>query len=257
MGKPIDLKGQRFGKWTIIEKAESPPGYGHLQFWLCRCDCGTEQVRKGAQMRYAEKKGAQQACMRCAATKHGLSDTPEFNAWNQMHDRCRRQNHPAFMHYGGRGISVCERWSDFANFLADMGERPTPKHSLDRIDNNGNYSPDNCRWALPRTQTRNQSTTVMLAHDGRTQCIMDWANELGVSHAVIWQRINTLKWTVAEALNTPIGKSCNWRGTHHKDARQYEANGEKHTMQEWSHKLGIQVSTLRNRVRRGGSVVGK
>lgn len=253
MGKPIDLTGQKFGKWSVIEKAKSPDGYEHQQFWRCVCECGTEHIRKGSQLRYAERKGCKQSCQRCAATNHGMTGSSEFMIWNQMRDRCRRPAHHAFHRYGGRGISVCERWESFENFFKDMGARPSSEHSLDRIDNNADYSPENCRWTTAKTQSRNQERTVLLTHMGKTQCIMDWAIETGLSHAAISMRIKTLGWSVAEALSTPAGKPCNWRGTRHKDAKQYEYNGNKCTLHEWSQILNVSVSALQTRISRGWS----
>jgi len=254
MGNPIDLTGQRFGKWFVVSKAQSPIGYERQKFWLCRCDCGTEQVRKGGQLRWAEKKGFKQACQRCAATHHGMTNTPEFIAWNSMNVRCKNPSHKFFHRYGGRGISICERWAAFENFYSDMGPRPTKSHSLDRIDNNLGYSPENCRWVTQRTQKVNQERTVMLTHNGKTQCVMDWAIETGISHATISQRIKNLKWSVCDALSTQPEKSCNWRGTSHKDAAKYVENGEEHTFEEWGKILGVKKSTLYSRVKRNGRI---
>jgi len=254
MGKPIDLTGQRFGKWTVVSKSTSPAGYEHQQFWLCRCDCGTEHVRKGGQLRWAEKKGLKQSCQRCAATNHGMTDTPEFIAWNSMNVRCKNPSHKFFHRYGGRGIKICERWSEFVNFYADMGPRPTKFHSLDRIDNNLGYSPENCRWVTQRMQKVNQERTVMISHNGKTQCMMDWSIETGISHAVIWHRINKLGWSDCDAVSIKNGKSFNWRGTSHKDAKKYEANGQSHTLKEWGEILKLHPSSLSGRIKRGWTI---
>lgn len=254
MGKPIDLSGRKFGKWTVVEKSEPKPGYKHLQFWRCKCECGTEQIRRGSQLLYAERKGANQCCAVCSGTKHGEHKKPEYICWRGMIDRCERPSHKFFCHYGGRGIGVCERWKTYANFLADMGRRPTEKHSLDRIDNNGNYAPENCRWALQCTQTRNKRTTVMLTHNGKTQCVMDWAIETGLSHAAISQRIKTLGWGVNESLSTPIQKAFNWRGTPHNDATRIEYNGENLPHREWEKRLGLSRDSIRCRLARGWTI---
>lgn len=98
--------------------------------------------------------------------KHGLSDTPEYRAWCEMRKRCNTKTTSNYKYYGGRGIRVCERWDDFANFIADMGKKPEPSFSLDRIDANGDYTPKNCRWASWKDQCRNKRGTMMIEHNG-------------------------------------------------------------------------------------------
>ena len=211
MGKPIDLTGQRFGKWLVIRKEASPAGYEHQQFWLCRCDCGTELVRKGGQLRYAEKKGVLQSCQRCGAVRHGYTNTPEHRAWINMHDRCRRPENHAYARYGGRGVRVCQRWDSFENFLADIGKRPSAKHSLDRIDNNGDYTPENCRWTTSKVQNRNRTGNKLLTHNGQTMSVSAWAEQTGVPRGAIYMRLRS-GWTVADAISTPIGERTRWGG---------------------------------------------
>ncbi len=257
MGKPIDLTGRSFGLWTVVSRAESPPGYSHLQHWLCRCACGKEAVRRGSQMLYAERQGKVQSCQSCGTKQqvtHGKSKTPEYKVWAAMLDRCRNPNHHAFARYGGRGITVDSAWESYEQFIADMGQRPSADHSLDRIDNDGNYSPNNCHWTTQRTQNRNQSRNVLLTFRGVTQSVMDWAEATGLSHAAITQRIKNLGWSVEEALTTPAGKACNWRGTQHKDAAQYEFNGKRQSLTQWAIDLGVPRSKLATRLKRGWTV---
>lgn len=246
-----DILGKKFGKWTVIAKADAPVGYERLQYWLCQCDCGKQQVRKGAQLNWAEKKGIIQSCSDCARISHGMTKTPEYRIWLNMRDRCFNPRSHAYKRYGERGIKVCDRWNKFENFIADMGKRPSSKHSIDRIDNDSGYAPENCRWATSIEQTRNQSNTVMLTFNGQTKCIMEWANILGASHAVLWNRINILKWPVDVALSTEVGPSKNWRNTPHKDAIRIEYKGEKKTINEWSKEFGIPSPTIRGRIARG------
>jgi hypothetical protein len=112
-----------------------------------------------------------------------------------------------YKHYGGRGITICERWNSFVLFLADMGERPSG-HTIDRIDNDGNYEPGNCRWATMAEQLRNTRRTVHLTHDGRTMCLEDWSRETGIHRGTIYSRLQ-LGFTVAEALTLPTTRRRN------------------------------------------------
>lgn len=122
--------------------------------------------------------------------KGGQRDTPEYEAWVAMRKRCTRRWHKSWPRYGGRGIAVCERWSDFLNFLADMGRRPSPEHSLDRIDNDGNYEPSNCRWATAKTQRRNSDgPSRTLTAFGKSQRLADWCVEFHVHPATLASRL--------------------------------------------------------------------
>jgi Staphylococcus phage HNH endonuclease len=158
--RPIDLTGARFGRLVALS-IEPPkrPDAGYR--WLCRCDCGTTKsiARGDLTAGYAKSCG----CLRAewnkrTHTKHGGYGTVEYSAWIRMIQRCEDKNLKAYKDYGGRGIRVCERWRhDFPAFLADMGPRPSPTHSVDRFPNNdGNYEPSNCRWATKREQRLNQ-----------------------------------------------------------------------------------------------------
>ncbi len=114
---------------------------------------------------------------------------PEYTAWTNMRHRCTSPNWPRFAAYGGRGIRVCERWSSYAAFLADMGRRPSPKHSLDRIDNNGNYEPGNCRWATRSQQARNMRSNHFVVIDGESATLMEWAERSGLDVGCIKGRL--------------------------------------------------------------------
>ncbi|MDE1138152.1 MAG: hypothetical protein PW999_00565 [Paraburkholderia tropica] len=120
-----------------------------------------------------------------------------------MRSRCTNPGDISYQRYGARGISVCERWDNFENFLADMGPRPTNSHSLEREDNNGNYEPGNCRWATAIEQSRNTRRNRMLTFDGRTQCVAKWADEIGI-HRLTLQRRLRLGWSVEKTLSTPL-----------------------------------------------------
>lgn len=131
----------------------------------------------------------------------GAKASPEYNVWNNMKGRCTRPNHPEWPRYGGRGIKVCDRWLEsFANFFADMGERPSPAHSIDRIDNDGNYEPGNCRWATGDVQNRNNRRTRLLTLNGVTKCMKDWCAEYGVPARTLKYRMEKMGMTLEQAL---------------------------------------------------------
>lgn len=133
---------------------------------------------------------------------HRKSNTRTYNSWEGMKGRCLNPNNQRWESYGGRGITVCERWLNFDNFLADMGDRPKGR-SLDRIDNNGNYELSNCRWATPRQQQNNMKTNILLQYKGRTKTLTQWARFLKMEYCVLRFRIKR-GWTVERAFNRPI-----------------------------------------------------
>lgn len=155
--KLLDMRGTKFGRLTVIQRA---PNIGHETYWLCKCDCSCLKVVRGTHLR----KGLIRSCgcyRQDVSRKHGRHDTPEYHVWQNMLARCRNQNHPSYKDYGGRGITVCERWHTFENFFADMGERPSPDLMIERIDNNGNYEPSNCTWTTLYKQLMNRRNTVI------------------------------------------------------------------------------------------------
>ena len=153
---------------------------------------------RGATLTLGTSKGC--GCQRGRSnTTHGKSRTPTHKIWMGMIKRCRNPKASRYSWYGGRGIKVCERWNSFENFLADMGERPSTRHSLDRIDSNGNYEPNNTRWVVQIVQANNRSNNHKIQAAGKTQTIAQWAKELGIPQTTISARLRR-KWTNEQSL---------------------------------------------------------
>lgn len=201
-----DLTGLRFGRYAVSGPA-GRAAYGALR-WNCQCDCGARREVDGQSL----VSGRAQSCgclKRERMTSHGQSGgansspSPEYNIWTSMIARCSNPKSQSWLRYGGRGISVCERWRvSFDAFLKDMGERPSRLHSLDRINNDGNYSPDNCRWATKKEQARNRSRVHMLHFNGQSLSVAEWAEHIGIPYATLRQRLK--KWTLEKSLTTPL-----------------------------------------------------
>lgn len=186
-----DLTNQTFGRLTAIKKEKDS--------WLCECICGKKRTVKTYDLTHSKTRSC--GCLRREITgkqftKHGQSKNRRYNVWASIVDRCENPNSPDYHHYGGRGIKICERWrNSVEDFIQDMGEQPSPKHSVDRINTNGDYEPSNCRWATQKEQTRNMRRNHMLTWEGKTQCISAWAEELNVPRSRFHDRLK-LGWSV-------------------------------------------------------------
>lgn len=197
------VAGQRFGQWTVLEERGNKP-----RRMLVRCDCGVERVVAFHTLYLGTSTGCGghiRGGRVNRASRKGAPLNKEYWIYHSMHARCEKPKSNGWRLYGARGITVCERWSGpngFANFIADMGPKPTPQHSLDRVDGNKGYSPDNCRWATAKEQVLNSSNTVWIEADGERLCITDWARKLGVCLATLQARL-ARGWPPALAVTTP------------------------------------------------------
>lgn len=202
--KLLDLTGKRFGRLTVLRRSGTTrtPNGSSRPVWSCRCDCGLEVEVPGPNLRIGNTQSC--GCLRRETSPnrtHGMTDSPEYQSWRGMWERCTNKANNHYHIYGGAGVHICDRWRDFKAFYEDMGARPTGT-SLDRYPNqHGNYEPGNCRWATPKEQSRNTSRTVNITWDGVTLCRKDWAKRLGITEVALKVRIN--RWGLQRAMTTP------------------------------------------------------
>lgn len=195
-----NLAGRRFDRLLVLRYAgKSSPSHGPPRpLWLCRCDCGAERVVVAGHLR----SGHTRSCG-CRQTIHGGTDTPEHLAWSDIKARCCNPGHASYPDYGGRGITVCDRWrNSFPAFLEDVGPRPSPSHSVGRVNNDRGYEPGNVTWQTATEQMNNRRNSRRLTFRGETLTLSQWAARLGVSRSRIQNRLDR-GWTVEEAFTLP------------------------------------------------------
>lgn len=194
--------GQRFGRLVVLEDIGKPEDKTHY-YYKVKCDCGVTKIARATALAHGRIRSC--GCLTRETTSkrvkiHGKSQTKTFHIWAQMHARCKNPNSQRYLSYGGRGIKVDEAWNEYLNFLKDMGECPGNGFSIDRINNDGNYEPGNCRWASNKEQSRNTSRNVIIEHNGRKQCMQDWSIETGIPANTIHYRLKN-GYSIAEALS--------------------------------------------------------
>jgi hypothetical protein len=280
-----NLTGLVFGKLTVI-KYNGKAGKNKNSMWLCKCECGNEKSIRTSHLTsnlviscgcYGKTRGI----------KHNKHKTPEYRAWIGMKQRCYNQKFSKYHLYGGKGITVCDRWLEsFENFYEDMGDRPKDKTSLDRINSDLGYSKENCRWATDIEQSNNTNRNVFITFNGKTQTITQWAHELNISANTLSGRLSK-GWTVERSLTTPIQKrptiiydgieltykewanklgfdewtiptrlKLGWTieralTTPLLEIKKYKYNNEEFTLKEWSEKIGISIETIQSRLSNG------
>lgn len=193
------LEGKRFGKLLVLEKTKNKTKQGR-SIYLCKCDCGNEVLVCRDLLTGGHKKSC--GCLRKEKpnrSSHLMSYTREYRIWAEMIKRCKKSSYKSYSYYGGRGITVCDRWANFENFFSDMGKCPEG-FTLDRIDVNGNYEPSNCRWASRKTQARNRRDNHMITFKNETHCLSEWAEIVGITRGALKQRLKR-GWTLENALN--------------------------------------------------------
>lgn len=200
----MDLATKTFGRLTVLREADH---CGSVRQWLCQCSCGQQTTVRQGQL--ISGKTTSCGCLHREVIgkirrTHGQSSIPEYKIWKGMRQRCTNPAEKSYPRYGGRGIVVCSEWNEsFETFFADMGPRPSPRHSIDRIDNDKGYQPDNCRWSLPAEQNSNTRANRKITYNGETRLLSEWAHRIGVSPSLLHMRVGKLGWTIERALTTP------------------------------------------------------
>lgn len=207
----IEMVGKKFGRLIVLERVED--GKSYKRRFRCKCDCGKETICAGPNLRNGHT--ASCGCLHKEMTgnksrTHGKTGSPEYSSWRSMISRCTLESGDTNKSYISRGIVVCDRWRDsFENFYADMGPRPSMKHTIERLNNNGNYEPSNCKWATPIEQANNKRNTIFVEYRGKTMSFMDAVRLSGTSvhFHTIKNRLH-LGWSVDRAIDAPL------RGSH-------------------------------------------
>lgn len=188
MGKLKDLTGQKFGRLTVIERAENK---GSQTYWRCKCECGKEVIVNAYCLTHNHTKSC--GCFRndFAAT-HKMYQTKIYKTWENINSRCNNPNFPEYRNYGERGIEICGEWVDnfqaFYDYVSKLEHFGEKGYSLDRIDNNGNYEPDNVRWADVKTQARNKRNNIIVEYNGELMILADAAEKSGINKCTLRNR---------------------------------------------------------------------
>lgn len=206
-----NMVGLVFGRLTVVEEAGISKG--RKTIWACRCECGEVTRVVGDSLRGGKTRSC--GCLQserssASNSKHGMSESSEYAIWKGIIQRCTNPSTKAYPNYGGRGITICDRWlygeanlSAFECFLSDIGRRPSEKHSVDRINNDGNYDPGNCRWASRKSQARNQRTNRIVEFNGHQVSLAEACERAGVPYKTVWHRLKS-GWAIEAALEQGV-----------------------------------------------------
>jgi hypothetical protein len=236
--KRAELVGEKFGRLTVIEFKEIK---NEKAYWLCKCECGNPVFVPT----YRLKGGITQSCgclqkERTSDAKfiHGQIKSSEYSSWVNMKNRCLNPKTIGYSAYGGRGIKVCKRWrNSFEEFFKDMGSKPTPRHTLDRKNPDGNYEPNNCRWATEEEQQNNRRNNRVIEYKGESLTVSQLARKYNQNPQLVLERVNK-GWSIERALTKPA-------------IRLYDVAGELLSVPQCARKFNIKRRTLHLRIERG------
>lgn len=213
MGKFIDLTGKKFGRLTVIKRG---PNKGTSVYWFCQCDCGAKRIIRGDALKQGKTKS-------CGCLQKDVARKIRLNSrickkehyrlryiYDLMKSRCYYVRNIRYNNYGGRGITVCDEWKNdfkvFYNWAITNGYKENL--TIDRIDNNGNYEPSNCRWVDMKTQQNNKSNNYLVTYNNETHTVAEWSKITGLKESTLHMRLKNYKWTVEMALTTPVRNRC-------------------------------------------------
>ena len=240
MGKNVDLIGDKYNYLTVEKLTENRNNRKH---YICICDCGNKVTVSANNLRSGSVKSC--GCLHKKNIKktHGKTGTSEYNIWKTIKQRTLNSSNDNFYLYGGRGIGLSKEWEDsFETFLLDMGPRPTPKHSIERRDNEKGYSKENCYWATPVEQARNRRNNRYIEYKNFRKTLTTWCEELGLSYSLILKRLN-LGWTFEESINTPL-----------QEPRKILFKGENRTVKDISELTNIPIASINEKIRNGWTI---
>ena len=241
------FEGQQFSRLTVLRKIKGTQ-------WLCKCVCGRITKAYAHQLIHGKKRSCgclQQECRKQNRRTHGASKSRLHVVWCGIKGRCYNPNHRSYKNYGGRGIVMCPEWRDnfeaFKEFMIGQGydeTLPIGYQTIERININGNYEPDNCKLAPIKEQNLNKRSNHIVTYKGITKPIIEFADELGIDVNNVYNRINNLGYSIEEALEVPVRKCP------HKNAPKYKINDKEHTLTEWASILGMTRAQLKSKTRR-------
>ena len=237
--RPLKYKPGEFVGYFLVVGHTPPMGRKKYRWLLLRC------TRCGAEIQRTMRKFSGHPVCACSRAKDTFRKLhlAEYNAWTGMHERCDRPESPGFKNYGGRGIKICPEWQDsFEAFYRDLGSKPTPQHSIDRIDNDKGYSKENCRWATRSEQQRNTRTNRLLTINGQTKCLEDWSSFYGIKPSSALGRIER-GWPLEKAFSTPVSTK--------NKTRLYKIGVEEKTLLQWAQFAGVKKDLIRYRLQTG------
>lgn len=245
------VPGGRYSRWEALSTGGRTDRRGN-PYWVCRCDCGTIREVSPHGLLYGTSRSCgclKREVQKITHTRHGQHGTKAYAAWRAMRDRCENRNNTHYLDYGGRGIGVYPSWKEFSVFLRDMGHPPGKEYSLDRIDNDGNYAPGNCRWATAKTQNRNKRTTLRLVFRGRLLPFAECCDVLGVRYGSALRKLRgapTRSGDFSGALES-IKEDIDRR-----KRKKILIWGVEHTLSKWCRLFNVTYSSRVARIRKLG-----